>query len=548
MNVDVTADQPEPVAPALSSLVRRTARAHPDVAAPAELATLVLDAIPVGTERELLALLLPGYVASTLRRAESTPSADLDPERTWAGMLDERLPTSHGYAFLRDCTAEDLAAGAARRRSLAENLAARAAVFDVIATEVRDRNVRVAGELAATEVVGAVRAIRDPLVALSELTLPAIVARLEHSRSLLRTVVLAHADGTLDRQLTTALARPELRERWLDVLDAELRRPAQDSGRRRQTLSAVRDELLAPPVTAPDPRQAHGPLLLPQEASELTALLLSDHSVFELVAEQEATGRLHDDLTPVLFAADVLPAWIRALDAAHARLNALVAGQRAGVGVVAESLQAARVAVRARRAEAAAAYAAARVDAPRVWPRRTQTERQVLAEHDPEVRARLAALLTEHGVVLRSPVPALGRGLVAWAHREGLLEPASAHVTELLALDDAGFADVVTADALGTAPNPLLRNDHLLDHWRTSLIELKTALQQRLPGLVGQQRADAVRLGIGLDACLGESRRLELAMRTRIHPGDSETDELVQRLRWQAGSDVLALVEEGYLR
>ncbi|MEX2289495.1 MAG: hypothetical protein WD794_04100 [Mycobacteriales bacterium] len=50
-----------------------------------------------------------------------------------------------------------------------------------------------------------------------------------------------------------------------------------------------------------------------------------------------------------------------------------------------------------------------------------------------------------------------------------------------------------------------------------------------------------------INRALGESRRLELELRSRLTAVDAEQDALIEELRWQAGNEIIALHTEGYL-
>lgn len=115
----------------LVSLVREAAAENPAEPAPARIADIVMAQIPGGTERALLALLLPRFVGDTLRRVEQT--AATDPRAVWGDLLTDRVPTEEGYRFLRDCTTDDIRTGATRRRTHAEALVRRAELYESIA-------------------------------------------------------------------------------------------------------------------------------------------------------------------------------------------------------------------------------------------------------------------------------------------------------------------------------------------------------------------------------------------------------------------------------
>ncbi|MBG6099070.1 hypothetical protein [Nocardioides luteus] len=115
----------------LSTVIQKVAADHPEEPSPQRIAALVLELIPAEHYAGLLAKLLPQYVGQTLRRTEHVPATS--PRIDWEDTLGERVPTQDGYRFLRDCSAEDVRAGAKRRRTNAEALNRRADLYDAIA-------------------------------------------------------------------------------------------------------------------------------------------------------------------------------------------------------------------------------------------------------------------------------------------------------------------------------------------------------------------------------------------------------------------------------
>lgn len=547
-------DDFEPALVQLAALVRRTAHAHPDIAAPAQLSELVLDAIPVGQERQLLQRLLPSYVASVVRRAEGTPAADVDPERAWAGMLQDRVPTAEGYRFLRDCDADDIAAGAERRRRLAENYAARAQVYDVIADQIRTTGASSAGELDADVVVPAVRSVRDPITALADLSHSVITKRLEQSQRLLRLVVIAHARGQLPRPIVDALVRPRLRDACLHVLDDLIGRPGRhpDSELTERDVEALREMRTAlSRHLAGDPKAVVESELLEQlrelEHPQIIEVLIDSRETLEAAALADARGHAPAAVADALKDPAVAPAWIAAIDAVTKRLNDEVARQRTGGALVPQGLMDDRRAMQQRRSAAVDAFRAPRVLPAHRSPR-SEWERRILREHADSLHSRVEELRREHGIVKRSPMPKAGHGIVAWAIAEGLLDDAPPEAAALLHMPDSQFHDAVIDEALGRAAHPMLRSDWLLDRWRQAMVTIKTSVQERVPKLSGPERIEQVALAMALDAALGESRRLELALRSRLSDLDAENDATMEHVRWQAGNEIIALASEGYLR
>ena len=75
-------------------------------------------------------------MSEQLRHLEGVPTSELDPDAAWLGLLRDRVPTARGYRFLVDADAGALSEGAQRRRSMAENLQARASVYEAIAEQI----------------------------------------------------------------------------------------------------------------------------------------------------------------------------------------------------------------------------------------------------------------------------------------------------------------------------------------------------------------------------------------------------------------------------
>ncbi|HRY11322.1 MAG TPA: hypothetical protein P5544_15240 [Candidatus Nanopelagicales bacterium] len=120
----------------LTALVRRAAADNTEEPSPRRIAEIVWGNIPPDQHGQLLQRLLPSFVADTLRRVENVPASS--PRVEWADTLGERVPTPDGYRFLRDCTADDVRAGAQRRRSNAEALTRRAELYEAIASRMDD--------------------------------------------------------------------------------------------------------------------------------------------------------------------------------------------------------------------------------------------------------------------------------------------------------------------------------------------------------------------------------------------------------------------------
>lgn len=125
----------------LSTLIQKVAADHPEEPSPQRIAALVLEVIPPEHYAGLLAKLLPQYVGQTLRRTEHVPATS--PRIEWEDTLGERVPTRDGYRFLRDCTADDVRAGAQRRRTNAEALNRRADLYDAIAQRLDEGDLHV---------------------------------------------------------------------------------------------------------------------------------------------------------------------------------------------------------------------------------------------------------------------------------------------------------------------------------------------------------------------------------------------------------------------
>lgn len=136
----------------LSTVIQKVAADHPEEPSPQRIAALVLELIPAEHYAGLLAKLLPQYVGQTLRRTEHVPATS--PRIDWEDTLGERVPTPDGYRFLRDCSAEDVRAGAERRRANAERLNRRADLYDAIAQRLDEGELHVPSTMATPADLG----------------------------------------------------------------------------------------------------------------------------------------------------------------------------------------------------------------------------------------------------------------------------------------------------------------------------------------------------------------------------------------------------------
>lgn len=170
------------------------------------------------------------------------------------------FPTTDGYRFLSDCTADDLYAGAERRRRLADNLSRRAELYDSVAARIEADEVKTAGELTAPEGAAAVAAVRGPLRRLTELDLDEVARRLVADAHLRRLAVLADARGNLPERVAAALRVPQVAALWHATVQDMIARlcvppPAPDTprGADLQALYRVREALRA---SAPETGEA----------------------------------------------------------------------------------------------------------------------------------------------------------------------------------------------------------------------------------------------------------------------------------------------------
>lgn len=143
----------------VASLIRSAASDHPDIADPKDLVPYVMEAI-AGQEEVLLRKLLPTYISGVLRRRLPTT----DDNEAWEALLGERVPTESGVIFLRDATADDLDAGAERRRKFAGNLDGRAAQYASVAAAVRSAGALTVGALAVEDGVRTLRELEARIV------------------------------------------------------------------------------------------------------------------------------------------------------------------------------------------------------------------------------------------------------------------------------------------------------------------------------------------------------------------------------------------------
>jgi hypothetical protein len=145
-----------------SALVRRIASEHPDIADPKALVPFMMDEL-TGLEQEVLRRLLPSYISSVLRRAQTSQGDEQD---EWTVFLGERVPTKDGTKFVRDATANDLDEGAKRRERFAGALDGRALKFSAAAREIRNAGVETAGDLPVDTAVDMLRSLKSKQLSL----------------------------------------------------------------------------------------------------------------------------------------------------------------------------------------------------------------------------------------------------------------------------------------------------------------------------------------------------------------------------------------------
>ena len=553
----------------LAAMIREVAAAHDDVASPAVLAKLVMEKIPIGTERRLLGALLPPYVGEVLRRAETTPTSDLDPDSAWGELMRERVPTDDGYRFLQDCKPEDIEAGAARRRSMAANLSARADVYEAIAASMEQQEVASPAELEPATTLAAIARRGDPIVALAARPHSEIVEALLASRSLIRLATLLHARDNLPDAVRDALAEPDVRNREYSTVQTlvgeySARPPGEGTHRRADldALFALRDLIRSESTVRLRGRVAEvGEQLEALSDAAVTARLTEQRATLEAAVLLEARHDASLRLGRILRTPEMLPRAIAALQTIRANLNTAVARARDSDEQLPERLIRDRHRVETllatlhrlqqeHRRAVGDRHGNGRSDSTPGGPLQRQWsswEENVLKERKAELFSLWDELQQQHGVIRAPQMPK--QGVVAWSAERGLLPAPHPSVQLILDMEDETFRDVVASDAAGSRQDTRLREDWLLDRWRTALIELKDVTSARIsdPQEFDEgARRRRIRFLIGLDARLGEQRGLLLQLKDRIHQAlkaqEAPHAQLLDELYDQAAETVIRRV------
>jgi hypothetical protein len=482
MGVEVVADDPS-----LAALIRTVASEHPDEASPHALAADVLARVRAGTERDVLARLLPRYVGDVLRRAEQKAAGDAGD--AWAKILDDRVPTERGYQFLRDCTAEEVQAGAARRRASAENFTKRAELYEEVAALLADidrpdRTDQLAG-------VAEEAKRPEPTTPVSEPVQPTPVQP-PPARPAVPTVadipvevgaeIVRHARGYV---APTGVSLADVPRAF------------------KPTVNEILPELEALP------------------ADVLIAQFNRDPDLLGKVVLGEARGWLSDHVASVLADPAVADARLRAITTVRGNLTGALSRHRAEGHlkpkqrhVMVDDLERVKeLAVTARRDAMRGPGGR-----PRPWPPEVfAVLKELRAEHDEEFHTELKRRFDEIGLapdVEVSTPPA--DELWPRALELGLVEQ-SPEAVELLGYTDAAFRDVVADDVNGPH-DPRLRDEGVLGRWRATLRELNA--EQEGAGAASSdvhdaRRARRVRFHAELMARLTEVNALHKA--SRIH-------------------------------
>jgi hypothetical protein len=541
----------------LPALIRKIARANASEASPGRLADQVLAEIPPGQERALLAKLLPGYVGEVLRRVDSTPADSVDPNAPWNGLLHDRVPTADGYRFLADCTAEDISAGAERRRRLAENLAARAEVYEAVANAMTAQGVETAHELDTdTGRELATRPTSDPLIEAAELDAADLRRRLLDDPRLLRTATFAHARDNIPSAVAEALEQDDVRNAWHSMIQkllAYLSHPKPWPGTQRSAdvdgLWRDRQAVRAPGVQLTGAAGDTVAQLLALPSERQRERLLKNRYVLEqaVLFEARMKGKAPAALMALIREPEMLPHAITALETLHQNLNHHIARLKEQGEYVSKRAMDDRSAVARRARHLRQDYDRVRSTVPeRQKPifdnPFNNWERAVLSERKEQHYARLDELQEEYGCTPTLRMPK--QGVIAWAIDHNLLPEPDPEVARIAALDDEQLRDLVGEDANASRPCVQLREDVLLDRWRAALLELKDVTLERIAAAVDEDEIRRRRrFEQAIDTRLGEQRRLLLVARDRIHDqveARDEDAELRQELWIMAGREVIA--------
>jgi len=469
----------------LSTLIKKVTADHADEPSPQRISALVMEQIPPEHHAELVARLLPQYVGQILRRAENVPATS--PRIEWEDTLGERMPTADGYRFLRDCTAEDVRAGAQRRRVNAEALNRRAELYEAIAERL-DAGVEHIPQVPQVPAQAPAPTPAPTAATLSPLVGAEIIIRQRGYR-------LPWGAGSID-ELPPGM---------------------------RPTINEILDELAYIPLDT------------------LVSQLRDRPDLLDKVAVGSARGWTSAELEQALESPELIEPFHQALLRTHANLSASASikrleNDRWGRRRLGEDARAVRDRITQvgriieRRALAILNPGATRTPEEKQW---RAWSRDLSREHRELYHAELDRRLDEAGLPRFPPVDMPSRfDFFQFALEHGLAEPDPA-AAAVHAYTDGAF-DLLVRDDITTRADPrdaaALRHPMNQARWRAALKAIsREHLQREVEE--GPARVRASRFHQALMQRQGEANRVDADLGARIRAYVSETNHTDERLR-----------------